>query len=229
MGMEAGVCLVTGVLDTLQRTVVVQTHTGSCQRSRGYALLVLSLNLQQCYWGAANHCRAAQSPLLVKEGEGGCWPLLCAPSLPSLRTPICPSGSLTPADPSEEESGANTLTAVGTSGDLRQCVARVTGRSAAARAEILGSDGPGSKLALPLSSCGDLGPVNKLRRRMLPTLWDFAKLGLDAGVPSGLSRSVRSLFLSGKWGKLRPPDKTQGRVWSSQLSIPLTCNSISFL
>ena len=77
MGMEAGVCLVTGVLDTLQRTVVVQTHTGNCQRSRGCALLVLSLNLQLCYWGAANHCRAAQSPLVAGEGsllkgEGGC-------------------------------------------------------------------------------------------------------------------------------------------------------------
>lgn len=36
---------------------------------------------------------------------------------------------------------------------------------------------------------------------MLATSWDFAKLGLDAGVPSGLSRSVHSLLLSGKWGR----------------------------
>ena len=118
--------------------------------------------------------------------------------------------------------------AAGASGDHRQCVARVMGRGAAARARILGSDGPGSQSALLLSSCGDLGPVTKLRSQMLPTSWDFAKLGLDVVVPGGLPRACVP-SPSGKWGELRPPDKTWGHASSSRLSIPLICSSISFL
>lgn len=130
------------------------------------------------------------------------------PHSPSPRTPISPSSSLTPADPSEmtewgehSDGWAGHLVTTGSA-------ARVTVSSAAQQA-VWG--------ARPPSSGAECFPPREI----------FAKLGLDAVVPSGLSRAC-VLLLSGKWGA-QASRQNWGCVSSSQPSIPLTCSSISFL
>lgn len=98
--------------------------------------------------------------------------------------------------------------AAGASGDHRQCVARVTGKGAAARAGIVGSDGP----AVSSAAQQLWGARHQAQGPNAFHLVRFCKAGVRCGSAQWALQSMCSLLLSGKWGEPRPPDKNGLRV-----------------